>query len=200
MSAFSTEGAAPAPKAPAKVKGTLVVTLMKFLRSRGRAPGEVLASLAPSDRERLGGILLPSGWYPAECVARFVEAAALATATGSKAACLMEMGRFSAVTNLGPNGLRRAYIREDDPHHVLGAISRIYQTVYSTGSRSYERSGDRSAIIRGYGTRTAHDHCHWVAGWLQGVVELSGGKNVRVVEARCEGAGAPHCEYLIDWK
>jgi uncharacterized protein (TIGR02265 family) len=200
MGAFSTDGAAGPRASAARVKGTLVVTLMKFLRSHGLPPEDVLARLTASDRDRLQGILLPSGWYPAESVARFMEAAVAAVAKGSKAECLVKMGHFSARTNLGPDGLRRAYIREDDPHHVLAAIARIYQTVYSVGRRSYERTGERSAIIRGHGTRAAYDHCKWVTGWLQGVVELSGGKDVRVVESRCEGSGSPHCEFLVEWK
>lgn len=183
----------------AKVKGTLVVTLMKYLRSRGVDPADVLHRLPPSDRTRLQDILLPSAWYPADTVARFVELAVAAVATGSKAQCLFDMGRYSAQLNLGPSGLRRAYIREGNPHHVLAAISRIYQTVYSVGRRSYERVGERSAVVRGHGTRAANDSCDWVRGWLVGVVELSGGKDVRVAETQCEGFSAPHCEYVIEW-
>jgi uncharacterized protein (TIGR02265 family) len=186
--------------AVAKVKGTLVVTLVKFIRANGLAPDDVLARLPPADRERLEGILLPSAWYSAESVSRLVDAVVAAVAKGRKTECLIEMGYFSARTNLGPNGVRRAYVRERDPHHVLAAISRIYRTVYSVGTRSYERTGDRSAIIRGHGTRAAHDSCHWLTGWLRGVVELSGGTDVHVVESQCEGFGAPHCEYKVDWK
>ncbi len=183
----------------ARVKGTLVVTLMKFLRAHAIDVDPVLARLPPSDQASLREILLPSSWYSAEVFARFVDAVAAVACQGEKDECLREMGRFSAQTNLGPGGLRRAYIREDDPHHVLEAISRIYRTVYSSGARTYRRTGDRSAIICGHGTRLAHDHCLWVAGWLQRVVELSGGKDVRVVEVQCEGSRAPHCEYTVAW-
>ena len=184
----------------AKVKGTLIVTLKKVLRAKGIDPEVVIVRLPPPDREVLRGILLPSGWYAADMFARFVEDAAAVASSGGVKDCLLEMGRFSAQTNLGPGGLRRAYIRQGDPHHVLAAISRIYATVYSLGTRTYERAGECSAIIRGHGTRFAHDHCTWVSGWLQGVVELSGGKEVRVIEVQCEGSHAPHCEYRVDWK
>jgi uncharacterized protein (TIGR02265 family) len=182
-----------------QVKGTLVATLMKFLRAQGIEAESILFRLPASDREVLRGLLLPSSWYPASTFLRLQEAIVARVPKEKRTDSLREMGRFSAQTNMGPGGLRRAYIRQGDPHHVLSVVPRIYQTVYSVGKRTYEFTGEQSAVIRGHNT-SPHDHCFWVAGWLQRVVELSGGNDVHVVERQCQAAGAPHCEYRVEWK
>jgi len=191
----STGSVEPSGQASAMVKGTLIFTLMKFATTRRIDAQTILARLTSEDREVLRSILLPSGWYSAEMFSRLTEAVALLASGGDKAECLKDMGRFSAQTNLGLGGLRRAYIREGDPHHVLGAIPRIYKTVYTKGHRTYERTGECSAIIRAYDA----GNCLWAAGWLQRVVELSGGKDVRTVEVQCQASGAPHCEFRLRW-
>jgi len=191
----STGPAKPPEEVAAMVKGTLVVTLMKFLRVRGLDAERVLARLTPADQEVLRGILLPSSWYSAEMFARLEDVVATLASQGDKSECLREIGRFSAQTNLGPGGVRRAYIREGDPHHVLAAVPGIYRTVYTMGKRTYERTGDRSAVIRGHDS----GNCSWAAGWLARVVELSGGRDVRAVEVQCQAAGAPHCEFRLGW-
>lgn len=190
---------APPEQQAARVKGTLVITVMKYLRAHGLDVDAVLSRLPAPEQELARGILLPSSWYPARLFAALVDATAAVAAAADRAELLTEMGRFSAQTNLGPGGVRRAYVHPGDPHHVLAVVPRIHPSAYSAGRRAYERTGDRSVVIRGYDTEMLRGHCQWTVGWLERIVALSGGKAVRVVEAQCQGSGAPCCEFRIDW-
>ena len=42
--------------------------------------------------------------------------------------------------------------------------------------------------------------CARVSGWLERMGELTGAKNVRVVQTQCYAKGAPHCQWTIDWQ
>jgi uncharacterized protein (TIGR02265 family) len=182
------------------VKGTLLIARMKFLRAQGKAPADaVLRDLSEADQAVLQGILLPSTWYPADLLTRLERAIAATLARGDRARALSDMGRFSAQANLGPGGVQRPYVREGDPHHLLERVPRMYVSQHTTGRRSYERSGERSAIIRSFDEDAVPDDCLIVVGWLQRAIELSGGVEVRVVETQCRMKGAPHCEYRSEW-
>src|SRR5512146_353534 len=177
-----TSGPDSPPGSGGRAKGTLVTARLKFLRThRMTEADEVIATLPPSDQTLLQGMVLPSSWYPAVTVTRLEAAIAAAIASrGDRHACFIAMGRFSAELNLGPQGVRRAYVHKGDPHHVLNCVPRIYSAVYEKGHRSYERTGSDSAIIRGFDTAYSHDHCWATVGWLQRLIELSGGTAVRV--------------------
>jgi hypothetical protein len=58
------------------------------------------------------------------------------------------------------------------------------------------RSGERGAIVRSFdgGEADAADR-HTAVGWLQRAIEMSGGREARVVETQCRAHGAAHCEY-----
>ena len=182
-----------------RVKGTLLIARMKFLRAQGLPATEmVLDHMAPADQAALRGMLLPSSWYPADLVGRLEDAIATIVSKEDRGACFARMGRFSADVNFGAGGLRRTHIHRGDPHHVLGCVSRIYASVYEKGRRSYERTGPRSAVIRSYDSES-YDHCQATVGWLQRLVELSDATGVRVNELQCRSAGASHCEFAIEW-
>jgi uncharacterized protein (TIGR02265 family) len=199
MAEWQARRDAAAPRA--EVKGTLLVARVRYLRSRPDGAFErALAALPEPDGALLRGILLPSSWYPGDLLYRLDGAIASAVGQGDRGRVFFEMGRFSAQTSLGPGGVQRPYLREDDPHHVLERVPRIYLAQHSAGSRSYHRTGERAAVIRrSAGEAVTADDCLIVAGWLQRAVELSGGAQVQVVERQCQARGGAHCEYALSW-
>ena len=193
----------PAPEVAAppgsKVKGTLFIARMKFLRARSQAECErVLERLPPGDRTTLSGVLLPSSWYPADLLARLEAAIAAVLARGDRKVLFLEMGRFSADVNL--RGVQRPYLREGDPHHILSCVPRMYLSQHGAGVRSYRREGDGGAVITSVSESASTEECLTALGWLQRAVELSGGRAVKVSEAQCRSRGAPHCEYVVAWE
>lgn len=189
------------PRAGGQVKGTLLISRMKFLRARGPIPvHEVLNRLSNADQEVLQGILLPSSWYPNDLLVRLETAMTAVVARGDRARVFAEMGRFSAEANLGPGGVQRPYLREGDPHHLLERVPRMYLSQHTTGRRTYERIGERAAVIRTHEADTAvPEDCLIVIGWLERAIELCGGARVHVSETRCRARGEGVCEYRCAW-
>jgi uncharacterized protein (TIGR02265 family) len=195
----------PTPKHSAirgNVKGTLVIARMKYLRAQGQEATErVLRRLSQADQQVLRGMLLPSTWYAADLLLRFEMTIAAVLAQGDRRALFVDMGQFSADTNLGTNGVQRPYLREGDPHFLLRNVPRMYAAQHTSGTRTYEQSGPKSALVRTLddGSEVDADDCLTAVGWLQRAIELSGGTSVRVDETRCRSKGANCCEFACSW-
>lgn len=184
-----------------RVKGTLIAARLRFLRARGPETAErVLNRMSAEDQAALRGMVLPSSWYSADLLARLELTAAAIVADGDPKALFLEMGRYTAQTNLGSTGVQRAYVRPDDPHFLLSNVPRMYVTQHTEGSRTYEKLAEHAAVIRSYGGETPRpEDCLTTVGWMGRAIECSGGREVRVEEKLCRSKGAPHCEFHCRW-
>jgi len=184
-----------------KVKGTLVLARMKYLTAQGRDASErVLRHLAQADQAVLRGMLLPSTWYPADLLVRLEMTIAAVLAKGDRRALFLDLGQFSADTNLGERGMQRPYVKAGDPHFLLRNVPRMYASQHSGGTRTYEQTGARSAVVRTIdGDAPDVEDCLTTVGWLRRAIELSGGHGVTVDETRCRARGAECCEYAVSW-
>jgi uncharacterized protein (TIGR02265 family) len=183
------------------VKGTLVIARMKYLRAQGADAAErVLRRLVQQDQATLRGMLLPSTWYPADLLMRLEMTIAAVLANGDRRALFLDLGQFSADTNLGANGVQRPYVKQGDPHHLLRNVPRMYSSQHSGGTRTYEPLGERAAAIRTFdGDDADAEDCLTAVGWLRRAIELSGGRAVFVEETRCRASGGSCCEYVCRW-
>jgi uncharacterized protein (TIGR02265 family) len=192
----------PRAAASSKVKGTLLRARMTFLRGQGAEAAErVLRRMSAADQEALRGTILPSAWYPGSLLLRLEMTAVALLARGDRGRLLVEMGRFTATTNLGATGVHRSFVREGDPHFLLRNVPTIYQAQHAgAGRREYERTGDRGAVIRTFDApEVAADDCLTAVGWLQRGIEVCGGRDPAVVEPLCVARGDPRCEYRCTW-
>ncbi|MFY3744716.1 TIGR02265 family protein [Anaeromyxobacter sp. Red801] len=192
---------ATATRAIGKVKGTLLVSRMNYLRAQGSESAErVLRRLTVADQALLRGTLDPAAWYPADLLIRVELTIAALLARGDRSAMFLAMGRHTAETNLAPAGAHRAYLREGEPHHLLRSVPVLYAASHTSGSRTYEATGPRAAVIRTHGgDEVTADDCLTAVGWLGRAIELSGGKAVKVAETHCRARGAASCEYRCEW-
>ncbi len=183
-----------------RIKGAVIMARLDFVRARGGQAGldAVLGRLPREDQEVLRGWVLPISWYPLDLNLRLDDAIAAVLSPGDRDRVFLEMGRASADSNLG--GAQHPYLREGEPHFLLRAAPQIYSAYYRVGRRTYERTGENSAVLRTYDAENVtRTDCHTVVGWHQRAIELSGGKAVRVTETRCRTRGDPHCEYRCEW-
>jgi uncharacterized protein (TIGR02265 family) len=189
------------PRIAGKVKGTLLLARMKYLRSRGAETEErVLRRLSAADQAVVRGTLYPSTWYPADVLLRLEMTIAALLASGDRPRLFQDMGRFSAEANLGPGGVQRPFLKDGDPHFLLSNVPAMYAAQHGDGRRTCERSGERGAVIRSFGGDKADaEDCLTAVGWLQRAIEMSGGREARVVETQCRALGAAHCEYRCSW-
>jgi uncharacterized protein (TIGR02265 family) len=185
----------------ATVKGTLLVARMKYLRARGPDDTErVLRRMSSEDQQILRGMILPSSWYPADLVVRLELTAAALLSRGDRRQLFVDMGRFTADTNLGPNGVQRPYVKDGDPHYLLRNVPQMYSAQHGGGTRTSEAIGPKSAVVRTVaGEEPSADDCLTAVGWLKRAIEISGGRIVSVEETRCRARGADACEYVCRW-
>jgi hypothetical protein len=191
-----------APAMPAgKVKGTLLLSRMKYLRARGEEACErVLRRMSAADQLLLRGMLLPSSWYDAGLVLRLETTIVALLSRGDRRELFLDMGRFTAETNLGPKGVQRPYLRPDDPHYLLRNVPRMYASQHAGGVRTYDPLEARGAVIRTVQGEDANpEDCLTAVGWLKRAIELSGGRLVTVDELSCRGRGHDTCEYVCRW-
>jgi uncharacterized protein (TIGR02265 family) len=189
------------PDGEGKVKGTLLVARMKYLRARGADEAErVLRRMSAADQQVLRGLLLPSTWYPADLLIRLEMTAVALLSSGDRRELFLDMGRFSADTNLGPKGVQRPYLQEGDPLYLLRNLSRMYSAQHTDGTRTCEETGPRSATVRTLGgSQPSAEDCLTTVGWLKRAIELSGGRIVSVEETCCRARSAERCEYVCRW-
>lgn len=191
-----------APAVPSgKVKGTLVISRMKYLRARGDEDCErVLRRMSAADQQVLRGMLLPSSWYEANLVVRLETTIVALLSRGDRRELFLDMGRFTADTNLGQNGVQRPYLKVGDPHYLLRNVPRMYAAQHAGGVRTYDQLEAKAAVIRTIeGEEPNVEDCLTAVGWLKRAVELASGRVVTVEETKCRGRGEACCEYVCRW-
>lgn len=191
-----------AARATGKVKGTLLLARLKYVEAQGaEKTGRVLRHLSKADQAALQGIVLQSGWYPADLLLRLELTAAAILSNGDRTRLFLDMGRFTASKNLGPTGAQRPFVREGDPQRLLADVPRMYSSQHSSGRREYERASERVALVRTLGDEEVlAEDCLTTVGWLQRAIEICGGRGASVVETRCRARKAECCEFRCEWQ
>jgi uncharacterized protein (TIGR02265 family) len=185
-----------------RVKGTLLIARLKYLGTHGPEKVEaVLAGLSHEDQRQLRTMVLPSTWYALDLLRRLEERMATVLRHQTRSALFLDIGAAAAAANLTGKGLQRVYVRERDPHFLLRHAPSIYASYFSEGHRTYEATGEQSAVVRTTKRfEEAHpEECLITIGWLKRAIEISGAEGVDVVEKRCGLRGAPHCEFECRW-
>jgi len=183
-----------------KIKGSI-------LRSRLAMAGEiapeggldrVLARMAPEDRETLHSLLAAS-WYPFD-LGRRLDAAIVDELGGGRPEFFEKLGEASAEKNLGPGGVHRRFLTEDDPHGFLAKTPLVYSFYYDQGRREYERVGEKEAVLTTHDAETfSAPDCATVVGWYRRALEMCGAARPKVVEEECRAKGGRVCRYRLTW-
>ncbi|QRK04521.1 TIGR02265 family protein [Archangium violaceum] len=187
--------------AAARIKGSVLIARLKLLTTQGGSERlqDVLQRLPPADRKVLEGVIMPIGWYPLGLNLRLDAAIAASLSPRDRGKAFIDMGRASAEDNL--KGPHHVFIRKGDPHFLLSHAPEIYRLYYAVGERSYEKRGERSAVLRTVGAEIVTEaDCLTIIGWHQRAIELSGGRNVLVGHPKCRARGNGHCEYHCTWE
>ena len=88
-----------------------------------------------------------------------------------------------------------------DPHGLLRHAASIHQAYYDTGHRTYERTGERSAVLRTHDCASfSRPECLTNVGWHRKAIEICGGKNPRVTDPECRARGDSVCTYVCEWE
>jgi uncharacterized protein (TIGR02265 family) len=182
-----------------QVKGAVLHSRLAYVREKAGEEGvlRVLAKLPEEDRRILTSVLLAAGWYPFETNERLDRA--ISDEIGRGEGVFRALGVASAAHNLG--AVHRNFLSKRDPHGLLRQAASIFRLYYDTGRREYERTGEKSAVLRTYDCASfSRADCLTVVGWHEKAIELCGGRKVHVSETRCRARGDSHCEYVCTWE
>lgn len=183
-----------------RIKGSVLISRLNMLRQQGGAARveEVLRRLSPEDQGQLRKMILPIAWYPLALNLRLDGAIADVLSPEDRTRAFIDMGRASAEENL--HGAHAIFVKPGDPQFLLSQSPQIYRFYYAVGSRTYEKTGPKAAVIRTFSAENVTEaDCLTIVGWHQRAIEVCGGKNARVTHPLCRARGAPHCEYHCAW-
>lgn len=188
--------------AAAQVRGSVFVSRLNYLRSRGgdALVGAVLSRLPAEDEQLLSGMILPIAWFPMELEERLDQAIAQQLTPHAPGQALVDVGRASADSALN-GGPQAVFVKKGDPHYLLSHAPQIYRMYYAAGRRTYEKTGPSSAVLRTWDAESVTlGDCLTIVGWHLRAIELSGGQQVTVEETQCRARGGDCCEYRCSWK
>jgi hypothetical protein len=177
-----------------KAKGTSLIRAVKALRANKDAARKALP-------ERLHNYLeeriLVSSWYPEEDALEILRA--IAKITPDPGMDIFEfMGRVSARADL--EGVYAPLLRQGDPRTTLRRTAVTWEHYHDTGKEKLVESGENRIVV----DITGYDHpsrevCRTTKGWLQELITMAGGKDVRVVHEQCVLDGADACRFEATW-
>jgi V4R domain len=181
------------------VKGSPIRSLLKFLEAELSAQqrDEVMRTLSPADATRLRTIL-PTETLPVHILNQLTEAAARAKGESVESFAIRAGKSAAADAVRGVWRLFALVLRR--PTALLNRASVMWHSLYSQGELQVKSSTDHSANIRLASFPSELAGCSRMTGWIEGLAEMTGVKNVRVRQVQCRAKGAAACEWEIQWE
>jgi hypothetical protein len=176
-----------------RVKGTILVPLVKLLRTNKVAA----AKLLPQPLQKyLEERVLPSSWYPAKDHVQLARVLIAVVPLGKEP--YQAMGRGAARHDL--SGIYKARLYPGDPMRTLESALGLWRTYCDSGEMELTRRGTCSAIVllRDY-VDISREMCGIAGGYVLELATLGGAKNVVLRKLSCRLDGAPQCQWELNW-
>lgn len=181
------------------VKGSPVRSLQKFIEAElsPEQRGAALQALPPEYATRLRGRVLPTEMIPVHILnALTVEGAKARGETIEQFA--RRAGRAGASDAV--KGIYRFFALVLTPAALLSKASQMWRSLYNRGDMRIENQTDRGATIKLLDFPSEAAGCARLTGWIERMSEMTGAKNVRILQTQCYAKGAPHCEWNVTWQ
>ncbi len=182
------------------VKGSGIAPTMKYVREQyGDDVAErVFAALPPDVRQALRSPLA-SRWYPVEHVGELLEALR-AHIDGNDPEILFAISRESAKNAFSM--IYRVFFKLGSPAFIIGRVSSVWHTLCSKGELNVVEKDDKRIVVRL--TDFPYDNPDYcgvrLRGWFHAALEVSGCDITRSEHTTCACKGAPHCEWVFEWR
>jgi hypothetical protein len=173
----------------AKVKGTILVPLVKALRARKE---EARALLAPELQHYLVDRVLVTGWYDEQDHLDLLRVLGLLMGVAD----YRPMGH--ALAHFELEGVYKAALHVGDAMRTVHGFTRFWPFNHDTGRVDItERPGGATLTLTGYAL-VAREICDIVTGFAEEAMRMSVGRSGEVVHTRCRSTGAPICVWEIE--
>jgi hypothetical protein len=180
------------------VKGTALRARLRFVEERGGVEGyrRFVEALSAETREIVDARVLASGWYPFSAFVEICEVIDRQLGAGDLMLC-HELGRYGCDANLPT--LYKIFFRMADVHYIVRRAAAAWRVNYDEGTMTVVEEGDHLVRMRMEVPTPHRAHCLSVRGWIVRAGELSGAKDVNVIES-CRIQGDPHCQFDLRWR
>ncbi len=183
----------------AKFKGSVYESTRRFTdKEYGEgAVSRVLDRLPAADRELLRNVQVLD-WVPVEPVLRYHHALDSVFGTGDLSVCTAA-GRFSAGWAI--NTVLKVFVRFKSPIWLVEKATSVWGRYHDTGRWEIDKQADHriSGRLLNFAVKDPA-FCARLRGWLQGAVELTGGRQPVVTETRCAAMGHAECTFNVSWQ
>jgi len=184
------------------VKGVAIIGLVKYIKKfskqRGQNLEEILTMLSPEDRDIFSKRILSTEWYPYSI---YVNLGNLVDKIFGKGdfSLAREIGKLSAETDLG--SVYKTFVHFQSPAIIIKRAMNIWGSYYDTGDVEVKEifPGKAAMHIREF-PNIGKFHCKNIEGWIEKFIELSGYKEAKVAETKCQTQGDDCCEFIMTWK
>jgi hypothetical protein len=179
------------------VKGALVVTLLDHLESElGSAESaQMLASIEPSQRQKLEGVILPIAWLPLSLFESLLSAMDRDQSDPVRAT---SSGRAAAERELSTT--HRLFLQTATPATVLDRLPHLHRVYFSRGEARVAALPKGTRVeIDGLGAEgTAL--IGWLSGFWQRMLELAGARDVKVLATTSRARGDERSSVTLRWR
>lgn len=154
----------------------------------------VLTKLDTKDRAELSSVVA-LGWYDVYMFARLLRAIAAICGHGDLGV-LKAVGRFEAEQDF--NRAVRMLIRVVTPGSIFSGHARLWSHFQESGKWTIEKR-QLSMVGKLEGWAKDQALCTELSGYLERIVEFTGGQNVHVSHSSCRSTGADDCIFTFRW-
>jgi uncharacterized protein (TIGR02265 family) len=180
-----------------KVKGTMVLHFVKIIRKFKDL--EWNKYLKPEDWEIINRIVLPVKWYPLDFFKRCSIAVFHLLGRGDLEAARAN-GQMLAKQLFSTT--YRSLGALDDPMRALNQFVQMYASFFNFSSLRLEKAGLKSALLfHNYDPRDKDNipYSKLLQGMYEEMIQMTGGKNVRVAITARQWEGDPETKWEISW-
>lgn len=182
-----------------RVKGTIMIEVVKYLRSYKEEARKVVA---PRLQHYLDGRILATSWHPEEDYLELMRAVVELFPRTDDA---LEITSFEAASRASSGayfeGPYRSLVKRGDPARTLNSLGPLWRLRHDTGEFEVRLDSGQSAVVllRDYAL-VAREACELVQGTLWGMLHHSGGEEIRIAHSRCRARGDGVCEWRLVWR
>lgn len=185
------------------VKGSRIIPRIKFIHERdpGGVWERILDDLDPEFVRQLQNGVIASQWYPLEHYIQLHRAIDRRLGKGDLALC-WEMGKRSALEAF--TGMYKVFFKVGSAEFVMASGPVIWKQLYDSGrlriqNESAADSKHYRMIIEGF-EQPAEEIWMILAGWVEGALEITGVKDMRVSLANTRVCPGSNCEIEAVWR
>lgn len=183
-----------------KAKGPLFKGTLKYVKEKyGENRIQEIKTKVPEEVKKfLDSTILDSAFYPASWLA-YINEAIISPNDPEAEKIYKEIGRFSA--DSAYHGIYKLFFMVSSPKFMVGRASNVWKTYYSQGILKMEGKEGNNAQIFIFNSEINHKSlCLRIEGFIERIVELTGGKNPKLEHLKCFSKGNDVEEWLLNWE